>query len=137
MDTKVLTKIMDSESEALNKLLSLLNKQYALIMKKDVFALEKVVEDIQNVNKEVAELEVERRKCIEGQSLKDIIYNSQDEGLEKSFRKTKIILESLKLQKETNDLLIKQQLSYTNKMLVILNPNREAKTYNSYGNFAR
>ncbi len=44
-----------------------------------------------------------------------------------------MVLESIKHQNETNDLLIKQQLVFTNRMLNIINPKREKGTYNSYG----
>ena len=43
------------------------------------------------------------------------------------------ILINVKNKKDTNDILLKQQLIFTNKMLNILNPNNELKTYNSYG----
>lgn len=133
MDLKLLKIIMDDECKALNKLLDSLDKQYRLIMKNEVIELEAVVDEIKLCNKNIAEFEVKRRAVLGGESLKETVLRSGDENLENSFRETKRLVELLKLQKENNELLIKQQLSYNAKMLMILNPNRQAKTYNSYG----
>lgn len=129
--------VIENERVALIKLLSLLDEQHSLVMKNDVFSLEAMVDKIKLCNKEVAEWEVERRKVLNGKPMKEAIYEFEDEALEKSFRDIKKTLEEVVLQKETNDLLIRQQLSYTNKLLNFLNPNRETKTYNSYGKFTR
>lgn len=133
MDLKLLKTIMDDECKALNKLLDSLDRQYRLIMKNEVIELEAVVDEIKLCNKNIAEFEVKRRAVLGGESLKETVLKSGDENLENSFRETKKLVELLKLQKENNELLIKQQLSYNAKMLMILNPNRQAKTYNSYG----
>lgn len=129
--------VIDNERLALMKLLTLLDEQHSLVMKNDVFSLEAMVDKIKLCNKEVAEWEVERRKVLNGKPMKEAIYQLDDEALEKSFREVKKTIEEVILQKETNDLLIRQQLSYTNRLLNYLNPNREAKTYNSYGKFTR
>lgn len=133
MDLKILKIIMDDECKALNKLLDALDKQYRLIMKNEAIELEAVVDEIKLCNKNIAEFEVKRRAVLGGESLRETILKSDDENLESSFRETKRLVELLKIQKENNELLIKQQLSYNAKMLMILNPNRQAKTYNSYG----
>lgn len=133
MDLKLLKTIMDDECKALSKLLDSLDKQYRLIMKNEVIELEAVVDEIKICNKNIAEFEVKRRELLEGKSLKEVVLSSGNEELENSFRETRKIVELLKLQKDNNDLLLKQQVSYTNKMLRILNPSRQAKTYNSYG----
>lgn len=133
MDLVVLKKIIDEESIGLKKLLKLLDKQYKLIMSNDPIEVESIVDEIKLCNKEIAELEVKRREILKGASLKNIVFNSKDKKLEESFREAKKLVELLKLQKESNELLLKQQISYNAKMLMILNPNRQAKTYNSYG----
>ncbi|MGL5617425.1 MAG: flagellar protein FlgN [Sarcina sp.] len=125
--------IIDRENEALRDLLVILDKQYKSIMKNDPMALEAIVDEIKVSNRAVAELEVKRRELLKGESFKEIIFKSGNEELENSFRETKKIIELLRLQKENNELLIKQQLSFNSKMLMILNPDRKAKTYNSYG----
>ena len=65
--------------------------------------------------------------------MKDIVFESNDKELDRIYRDVKIILSNITLQKDTNDLLIKQQLSYTNRMLSIINPQRKNGTYNAYG----
>lgn len=132
-----LKEIIDKERLALIKLLTLLDEQRALIMKNDVFGLDAIVEKIQFCNKEVAEWEVERRRVLNGKPIKEAIYEFEDEALEKSFRDIKKTVEEVNLQKETNEILIRQQLSYTNQLLSFLNPSRDVKTYNSYGKFTR
>lgn len=125
--------IMDRENGALKILLEILDKQYKSIMKNDPITLEAIVDEIKVANRAVAELEVKRRELLKGESFKEVIFKSGNEELENSFRETKKIIELLRLQKENNELLIKQQLSFNSKMLMILNPDRKAKTYNSYG----
>ena len=57
--------------------------------------------------------------------------------LDNSYREINRIILAVKQQKETNELLIRQQMSFNNQILNIINPRREMKTYNSYGNLSR
>ena len=41
------------------------------------------------------------------------------------------------MQKDTNELLIRQQMGFNAQILNIINPRREIKTYNSYGNLSK
>lgn len=133
MNLGLLKVVIENEREALSELLSALDKQYRLIMKNNPIELEAVVDEIKLCNKNVAEFEVQRREILKGESFREIVLNSADEELEFLFRETKKLVELLRLQNESNELLIKQQLSYNSKMLMIVNPDRKAKTYNSYG----
>ena len=132
-----LTIVIKNEGEALKKLLSLLEKQYKHVMKKEVFELEALVDEIKLVNKEVAQVEVERRKLVGQRSMREIVNTSNDEELDNSYREINRIILAVKQQKETNELLIRQQMSFNNQILNIINPRREMKTYNSYGNLSR
>ncbi|MFR4998593.1 MAG: flagellar export chaperone FlgN [Clostridium paraputrificum] len=132
-----LTIVIKNEGEALKKLLSLLEKQYKHVMKKEVFELEALVDEIKLVNKEVAQAEVERRKLVGQRSMREIVNTSNDEELDNSYREINKIILAVKQQKETNELLIRQQMSFNNQILNIINPRREIKTYNSYGNLSR
>lgn len=132
-----LTIVIKNEGEALKKLLSLLEKQYKHVMKKKVFELEALVDEIKLVNKEVAQAEVERRKLVGQRSMREIVNTSNDEELDNSYREINRIILAVKQQKETNELLIRQQMSFNNQILNIINPRREIKTYNSYGNLSR
>ena len=132
-----LIEVLKEEEKELNELLILLDKQYKLIINKDIFGMEAIVEEIKLKNKTVAESEVNRRKVLGKESIKDIIITSKNEELEDVYRKIQKLLNTIILQKDTNDLLIKQQLSFTNKLLNLINPRRDIPTYNSYGNIRR
>lgn len=129
--------ILYDEEKELKELLILLDKQYKLIIAKDIFGMESIVEDIKQKNKDVAEIEVRRRRLLGNQSIKEVILNSKDEELENEYRRIQNLLNEMILQKDTNDLLIKQQLSFTNKLLNLINPKRDIPTYNSYGSIKR
>ncbi|WP_418223610.1 flagellar protein FlgN [Clostridium isatidis] len=132
-----LKKILIEEERELKGLLDLLDKQYELTIKKEIYALESIVEDIISKNKDVAETEVKRRKLLGNNSMSDVVINSQDKELDEIYRRIQKLLNEIKLQKDTNEILIKQQLSFTNKILSLINPKRNVTTYNSYGNIKR
>ena len=132
-----LKNIIKNEDEALNKLLSLLEEQYKYIMGKEVFKLDAMVEKIKLCNKEVAECEVFRRRITNSKSMSDIVMEAKDEELENLYRSIKKTVELVKMQKDTNELLLKQQIGFNTQILNIINPRRENKTYNSYGNLSR
>ena len=125
--------IIQKETEALKGLLVILEKQYKSIINKETFELDAIVDEIKLANREVAKQEVERRKLLNGKKVQDIINESGNKELDRVYREIKMVLESIKHQNETNDLLIKQQLVFTNRMLNIIHPKREKGTYNSYG----
>lgn len=132
-----LIEILKKEEEALNKLLNLLDKQFILIMEKDTFKLDAIVTEIKLCNKEVAEAEVERRKLTGKAAMSDIIEDAASDELDNIFRNIKKTIEAIKLQKDTNEMLIKQELGFTTRMLSMLTPKKEAKTYSSYGTIRR
>lgn len=124
---------MLKERDALEKLLSLLEEQYELLLGNKIFELEALVTKIQDVNKEVAEIEVERRKETAGKPMTEIIRECKDSGLEGDYRNIKKLLSDIQLQKDTNETLIKQGLGFSTRMLKIINPDRNTQTYNAYG----
>lgn len=132
-----LNDVMIKEIAAVKELLSALDKQHEYILKNDIFSLEKIVSDIQLINKKVAQVEMERRQITRGQPMRKIIYDLKDEETENNYRKMKMLLQEVKVQNNSNNLLIKQNLSFTSRMLEVLNPNRQTKVYNSYGKFKR
>ena len=129
--------IIIKEKEKLNNLLGLLEKQHAMVLAKDIFGLEALVDEIKAANKDVASMEMERRKIAGTKSMSLLVKESGDEETDREFREVKKLLEAIKLQKETNELLIRQRMSYNNQILSIINPSREVKTYNSYGNLRK
>ena len=76
-------------------------------------------------------------------NLRDILYDEEKELkellilLDKQYRRIQNLLNEMILQKDRNDLLIKQPLSFTNKLLNLINPKRDIPTYNSYGSIKR
>lgn len=132
-----LIKLMQSQNNELKELRELLETQYNMIMSKDVFGLEGLVDKINECGKRIAKEEVKRRNLIGNEGITEVVNDSDNEELKESYNNIKTILNSVLLQKETNDMLLKQQIIFNNKMLALINPSREIKTYNSYGNLSR
>ena len=128
-----LNDVMINETQALGVLLLELDNQHKNIVTNDIFGMEACVNKIKEANKTIAHMEVLRRKITENKAMGPIIESAKDPELEKNFYAIKKLLQAVVLQKDTNELLIKQGLSFTNRMLSVLNPVREAKTYNGYG----
>lgn len=125
--------IIVEETKFLEKLLVALEKQHEYITKNEVFKMEAVVEEIQNLNIEIAKWEMERRNLTKGRGMLEIVEELGDSEIENNYRKIRALVEELKTQKELNEALIRQGLGYATKMLQILNPDRSPKTYGAYG----
>lgn len=132
-----LIKLMQDQDSDLKELLELLETQYDMIMSKDAFGLEGLVDKINECGKRIAQDEVKRRKLTENKSIKNIVNESNDKNLVELYDKIQATLNAVVLKKETNDILLKKQILFNNKMLELINPRREIKTYNSYGNLSR
>lgn len=128
-----LKSVLSNEKAVLKSLLEALDKQYAMIIKNDIFGMEAIVEDIKISNKAVAEQEVKRRALTKGNPMSEVINSFNDQELEELYKDIRTLLNELELQKDSNELLIKQNISYTNQMLNLIKPSRESKTYNSTG----
>ncbi|MGH4125779.1 MAG: flagellar protein FlgN [Clostridium sp.] len=128
-----LNSVIIHEIEAITTLLLRLEEQHKCIVVNDIFGMEACVDKIKKANKDIAFMEVERRKITEGKTMRSIIEEFKDKELEKNFFKINNLLQEVVLQKDTNELLIKQGLSFTNRILNVLNPSREVATYNAYG----
>lgn len=137
MNYNELTSIVLSEKEALDKILEHLDEQYKMILKKDVFGLESMVDKLKQCNKDVARMELERRKFVGEGSMKDIVKKSKNNNLINAYKSINKLLFSIKQQKETNELLIKQQMSFNTQLINLINPRRDTNTYNSYGKLTR
>lgn len=133
----VLNDVILKESAALENLLKLLDEQHIMLVKNDIFGLEDIVGKIQLSNKEIAEKEMERRRLVGGEAMSKVIDSYGDRELDSNYRKIKRLLSEVQLQKDTNEMLIKQGLGFSTRMLGIINPDRNMKTYNSYGKMGR
>lgn len=129
--------ILKEEELALEETLTLLENQHEYVRNKDVFGMEAVTVKLQINSKRVAEWEVKRRQITGNDTMAELLQKYDDNELEDINRKLSRILHSIQLQKETNELLIKQQLSFTRKLLEIINPRRETVTYGSAGQMRR
>ena len=132
-----LINLMNNQNKHLNQLLQLLTIQYKLITKKDTFGLEELVGKMNECSKIVAQDELERRNLLGKSSLKNFVAESGNEDLQKAYYDVKETLNNITSQKETNEMLLKQQISFNMRIMDMINPNKEIKKYNSYGNLYR
>ncbi|MDP4176927.1 MAG: flagellar protein FlgN [Bacillota bacterium] len=132
-----LNKVIIGETEAVNELLESLENQFQCMLKSDAVSMELCTKKIQECNRKIAEFEVKRREITKGEPMRKVIEQINDNEIDNNFRKMKKLLQAAIQQKDTNDLLIKQGLAFTNRMMNILNPDRKAKTYNAYGKIQR
>lgn len=130
---EALKSVMENEYEALMEMLKVLEEQYELLVKKDAFALDNIVKNIEDISKKVALSEIERRKITGKEKMATVVSKLNDKSVMDIYVKIKDTINDIKIQKESNELLIKQGLVFTTQMLNLINPNRNVKTYNSYG----
>jgi flagellar biosynthesis/type III secretory pathway chaperone len=128
-----LNSVIVEELKALQGLLASLDDQFQHLTKREVFALDAVRNKVELSSKKVASLEMQRRSLTNGEDMSKLVRELKDEELEENYRNIKKLLEAIVLQKDTNEMLIKQQLGFTTQMLNFLNPDKAPKTYNSYG----
>ena len=129
--------LIKEQDNRLSELSELLQMQYDFMVSKNLFGLEDLVDKINDCSKRVAEVELKRRNLMGEKSLTQFVSEQNNKELEKAYESIKNTLDEVKIKKETNDILLKQRLSFNSRMLAILNPSREIKTYNSYGSFKK
>lgn len=129
--------LIKEQDNRLKELMELLQMQYEFIVNKNLFGLEDLVDQINDCSKRVAEVELRRRNLMGNSSLTQFVSEQNNEELKEAYENIKKTLDEVKAKKETNDILIKQRLSFNSRMLAILNPSREIKTYNSYGSLKK
>jgi flagellar biosynthesis/type III secretory pathway chaperone len=132
-----LIKLMIDQEKDLQRLFELLKVQSDMVIKKDLFGLEGLVDKLIGVSKEIAKEELQRRQLLGERKLSEVVANSDNVELKEAYKKIGVTLKTVISQKETNEMLLKQRLVFTNKMLTIMNPDKGIKTYTSNGNLAR
>lgn len=127
--------VIYEEKNILSKMLNLLDEQYKYILEKDVKRLNDIVKDLEDVSRELASVEIKRRALVgENNSMKLIVEKSDDEHFREAYKDIVSTIKMVELQKETNDILIRQELFFTKKMISFIKPNNKtANTYNAYG----
>lgn len=128
-----LNSIITQESNILEELISLLEEQSKYVINNNIMEMEGIVPKIENCNKKIAELEMQRRTLTNGSPMSKIVKDLKDAELEENYRRIKFLIEDAVVQKDFNIAQITQGLSFTNRILNIINPDRAVKTYNSYG----
>lgn len=128
-----LKRILMHETLALETLLKSLDEQYLNLINNEAFKLEVIVAQIDNNCREIAKWEVERRSLLGDKEISSVIRELGDRQLDIDFRSIKKLLAAVQVQKESNEMLIKQGLGFTTKVLSILNPDRTPKTYKPNG----
>lgn len=125
--------IMEEEYTVLKRLLEALREQNRYLVRREAFNLDKIVKILEERSKTVALLEMKRRKLTKNRPMREIIEEAKDENLKKIYEDIVEVLQKMQFQRDTNEALIKHGMIFTHQMLRALNPNMEAKTYNSIG----
>lgn len=129
--------IIFEQKKILQNLLKLLDEQYNLVLNKDVIALGKIAEDIEEEGKKLATIEIKRRNITSEEEFNNFIKNTDDEHITNVYNEMKELLTNLQKQKDINNTLIKQRLFFTNKMINVIKPSKSVNTYNAYGKVGR
>ena len=129
--------IIFEQKKILQNLLKLLDEQYNLVLNKDVIALGKIAEDIEEEGKKLATIEIKRRNIASEEEFNNFIKNTDDEHITNVYNEMKELLTNLQKQKDINNTLIKQRLFFTNKMINVKKPSKSVNTYNAYGKVGR
>ena len=129
--------IIFEQKKILQNLLKLLDEQYNLVLNKDVIALGKIAEDIEEEGKKLATIEIKRRYIASEEEFNNFIKNTDDEHITNVYNEMKELLTNLQKQKDINNTLIKQRLFFTNKMINVIKPSKSVNTYNAYGKVGR
>lgn len=129
--------VIFEEKKRLQNLLNLLDEQYKLILGNDLIKLENISNEIEIAGKNIAEIEIKRRKIVSEEEFKLLMESSEDQHIKDVYTEIKQILNNLTMQKNTNDTLLKQKLFFTNKMINMIKPSKGIGTYNSYGKVGR
>lgn len=126
--------IIFEEKNIIKNLLTLLDEQYNFIINKDVIKMDKVAKQLDEVAKNLARTEIQRRKIMGSEtSLKELVESSNDENIKQAYEDIQTTLKMIEIQKEANEILIKQRLFFTKKMMNCIKPNKGIGTYNAYG----
>lgn len=126
--------IIFEEKNIIKNLLTLLDEQYNFIIDKDVIKMDKIAKELDEVSKNLARIEIKRRNIMGSESsMKEVVEASNDEKIKQAYEEIQSTLKMIEIQKEANEILIKQRLFFTKKMINCLKPNKGIGTYNAYG----
>lgn len=126
--------IIYEQRKLFKELLNLLDEQYDLILGKDAKLLEKVAKKLENASRDIAKLEIQRRNIVGSNfSMGSLVEKSDDKNIKEAYEEIKQTIKMIEIQKESNDVILKQKLFFNKKMLNVLKPSQGIGTYNYSG----
>ncbi|WP_250674381.1 flagellar export chaperone FlgN [Paraclostridium ghonii] len=126
--------VIYEQRKLFKKLLDLLDEQYDLMLSKDATLLDKIVKNLESTCRDIAKLEIQRRNIVGSDvSMSSLIEQSDDKNIKEAYEEIKQSIKMIEIQKESNQMLLKQKLFFNKKMLNVLKPNQGIGTYNYCG----
>lgn len=126
--------IIYEQRKMFKELLNLLDEQYDLILGKDPTLLDKIARKLENVSRDIAKLEIQRRNIVGSDfSMGALIEENDDKNIKEAYEEIKSTIKMIEVQKESNHVILKQKLFFTKKMLNVIKPSQGTGTYNYCG----
>ncbi|OSB10670.1 flagellar protein FlgN [Paraclostridium bifermentans] len=126
--------IIYEQRKMFKELLNLLDEQYDLILGKDPTVLDKIARKLENVSRDIAKLEIQRRNIVGSDfSMGTLIEENDDKNIKEAYEEIKSTIKMIEVQKESNHVILKQKLFFTKKMLNVIKPSQGTGTYNYCG----
>lgn len=126
--------VIYEQRKLFKELLNLLDEQYDLILGKDATLLDKIARKLENVSRDIAKLEIQRRNIVgSNSSMRSLVEKSDDKNIKEAYEEIRQTIKMIELQKESNQTLLKQRLFFNKKMLNVLKPSQGIGTYNYCG----
>ena len=126
--------IIYEQRKMFKELLNLLDEQYDLILGKDPTVLDKIARKLENVSRDIAKLEIQRRNIVGSDfSMGTLIEENDDKNIKEAYEEIKSTIKMIEIQKESNHVILKQKLFFTKKMLNVIKPSQGTGTYNYCG----
>lgn len=126
--------IIYEQRKMFKELLNLLDEQYDLILGKDPTLLDKIARKLENVSRDIAKLEIQRRNIVGSDfSMGTLIEENDDKNIKEAYEEIKSTIKMIEAQKESNHVILKQKLFFTKKMLNVIKPSQGTGTYNYCG----
>lgn len=126
--------IIYEQRKMFKELLNLLDEQYDLILGKDPTLLDKIARKLENISRDIAKLEIQRRNIVGSDfSMGTLIEENDDKNIKEAYEEIKSTIKMIEVQKESNHVILKQKLFFTKKMLNVIKPSQGTGTYNYCG----
>ena len=123
--------ILKTELSTLNELLEVLKREKEVLIKEDGNKLTKIIHEKLNIMEKLDKIEKDRVDIMKDKTVDDLMEEKKNEvlNIKNSIKNTVKSIEELQ---ETNRLLTKQSLDYTQKMIDVFKKGQK-KSHNTYG----